>query len=266
MCGRLNQHPDHTHSWREYRGFLELEIPRINVAPTESLALIREGRVDLARWWLTPSWSDGPSQKYNMFNARSEKLTQSPAFRGPFKSQRGIVPMSSFIEWRTSDGKKQPWSIHREGETLYAAALWDEWRGESETLLSCTIVTTAAAKPFEPWHHRMPVLLEGEEVERWLDSSAAIRGPAGKSVGFSHFEHKRLILFNIMAPCLTGRWLYNDDGNPYQCDQSPRDVPTGERHSVNNTQPEESNAQIYARIGSISATCRRWVKRQQPRK
>jgi len=174
MCGRLNQNPEHVHSWREYRGFLELEIPRINVAPTESLALIREGRIDLARWWLTPSWSDGPSQKYSMFNARSEKLTQSPALRGPFKSQRGIVPMSSFIEWRTSDGKKQPWSIHRDGENLYAAALWDEWRGESETLLSCTIVTTAAAKAFEPWHHRMPVLLEGEEVERWLDSSATI--------------------------------------------------------------------------------------------
>ena len=31
MCGRLNQHPGHTHAWREYRGFLELEIPRINV-------------------------------------------------------------------------------------------------------------------------------------------------------------------------------------------------------------------------------------------
>ena len=105
-----------------------------------------------------------------------------------------------------------------------------------------------------------------EFIGGWRTNSTAIRGPAGKSVGFSHFEHKRLILFNIMAPCLTGRWLYNDDGNPYQCDQSPRDVPTGERHSVNNTQPEESNAQIYARIGSISATCRRWVKRQQPRK
>ena len=192
MCGRLNQHPDHAHSWREYRGFLELEIPRINVAPTELLALIREGRVDLARWWLTPSWSDGPSQKYSMFNARSEKLTQSPAFRGPFKSQRGIVPMSSFIEWRTSDGKKQPWSIHREGETLYAAALWDEWRGESETLLSCTIVTTAAAKAFEPWHHRMPVLLEGEEVERWLDNNAIIAADDP-----------------VFAPCLKFAWKVN---------------------------------------------------------
>ena len=74
----------------------------------------------------------------------------------------------------TSEGKKQPWSIHRDGACLYAAALWDEWQGEGETLLSCTIVTTAAAKAFEPWHHRMPVLLAGEEVERWLDNSTSI--------------------------------------------------------------------------------------------
>ena len=82
--------------------------------------------------------------------------------------------MSSFIEWRTSEGKKQPWSIHRDGACLYAAALWDEWQGEGEILLSCTIVTTAAAKAFEPWHHRMPVLLAGEEIEHWLDNSTPI--------------------------------------------------------------------------------------------
>ena len=39
---------------------------------------------------------------------------------------------------------------------------------------SCTIVTTAAAKAFEPWHHRMPVLLAGEEIERWLDNRTPI--------------------------------------------------------------------------------------------
>jgi putative SOS response-associated peptidase YedK len=82
--------------------------------------------------------------------------------------------MSSFVEWRTEDGVKQPWLITNEQQALAVAALWDVWeRGESP-LLSCTLVTTAAAPAFKPWHARMPVLLDSDEQARWLDNSAAI--------------------------------------------------------------------------------------------
>ena len=130
--------------------------------------------LDSARWWLTPSWAREVDQKYSMFNARSETLATSRAFRHPFKSQRGIVPMSSFIEWRPEGGVKQPWLITNERQAFAAAALWDVWEGGEQPLLSCTLVTTAAAPEFEPWHARMPVLLAPEECERWLDNSRVI--------------------------------------------------------------------------------------------
>ncbi|MDH3994063.1 MAG: SOS response-associated peptidase, partial [Gammaproteobacteria bacterium] len=38
-----------------------------------------------------------------------------------------------------------------------------------QPLLSCTLVTTAAAEAFSPWHQRMPVLLAPDECARWLD-------------------------------------------------------------------------------------------------
>jgi putative SOS response-associated peptidase YedK len=174
MCGRLNQKGENYDSWKDYRGYITLEIPRLNVAPTEDVALVRDGQIELARWWLTPAWSDGPSQKYSMFNAKCETLAKSPAFRGPFKSQRGIVPMASFIEWQGSGKSKQPWSITNEEESLCAAALWDVWHGTDGPLLSCTIVTTAAAEPFKEWHSRMPVLLDENERARWLDNSVKI--------------------------------------------------------------------------------------------
>lgn len=159
---------------------IDLKLPSaVNVAPTESISLLREHggerKLEPARWWLTPSWSDEVSQKYSMFNARSETLAKSPAFRGPFKSQRALVPMSSFVEWRTEDGVKQPWMISNPDQALAVAALWDVWEKGDEPLLTCTLVTTAAAKPFEPWHKRMPVILQtDEERERWLDNSSAI--------------------------------------------------------------------------------------------
>lgn len=153
----------------------------INAAPTETVPLV--ARVDEngvamheARWWLTPHWSSGPSQKYAMFNARSEGLTRSPAFRGPFASQRGIVPMSSFIEWRGAKDQRRPWLITASDEALAVAALWDVWRGDDggEGLLSCTLVTTGAAESFKPWHSRMPVVLTARECERWLDNEQRI--------------------------------------------------------------------------------------------
>ena len=109
-----------------------------------------------------------------MFNARSETLAKSPAFRHPFKSQRGLVAMSSFIEWRLEQGIKQPWLITNEQQALAVAALWDVWEGGDVPLLSCTLVTTAAAPVFEPWHQRMPVLLTGDECQRWLDNEQLI--------------------------------------------------------------------------------------------
>jgi putative SOS response-associated peptidase YedK len=154
--------------------------PMINVAPTEPVPLIRRAQgqaaLDQARWWLTPGWARELSQKYAMFNARCEGLANSPAFRKPFARQRGIVPMSSFIEWRGAAGSKQPWLITTRDEALAVAALWDVWRGSDDgaPLLSCTLVTTEAAEAFRPWHNRMPVVLHGEEQERWLDNDRAI--------------------------------------------------------------------------------------------
>ena len=179
MCGRFNviDSPGLQQLLQDLG--IHLSLPEnFNVAPTEQVALVRQGEqgaaVHSARWWLTPSWAKEVSQAYSMFNARSETLSKSPAFRGPFRRQRGLVPMSSFIEWRTADGVKQPWLITNAQQALAVAALWDVWEGGDSPLLSCTLVTTAAALAFKPWHSRMPVFLAPDECAAWLDNSHAI--------------------------------------------------------------------------------------------
>ena len=179
MCGRFNVID--TPGLRQLLQDLgiDLQLPTaVNLAPTESVFLVRDmagtRQAGLARWWLTPSWAKALDQKYSMFNARSETLDRSRAFRHPFRSQRGIVPMSSFIEWRQEGQVKQPWLITSEDEALAVAALWDVWEGGGEPLLSCTLVTTAAAPAFEPWHRRMPLILGRDEYDRWLDCSHTI--------------------------------------------------------------------------------------------
>lgn len=179
MCGRFNviDSPGLQALLRDLG--IDLSLPsRANVAPTEQVSLVVHSEhgplLRQARWWLTPAWAPQVDQKYAMFNARSETLGRSRAFRAPFRHQRGVVPMSSFIEWRGAGGAKQPWLVTNQQAALAVAALWDVWDRGEQPLLSCTLVTTAAAPEFEPWHRRMPVLLTPDESARWLDNSREI--------------------------------------------------------------------------------------------
>jgi len=77
---------------------------RYNIAPTDQVPVLlrtEDGSWDLRdmRWWLVPYWSKGPDSKYTMFNAKSETLTTSRAYKQPFKSRRAVVPASGYYEW-----------------------------------------------------------------------------------------------------------------------------------------------------------------------
>jgi putative SOS response-associated peptidase YedK len=176
MCGRFNL--DHLPGLQGLLEALDIDLelprPRVNVAPTETVLLLRSGRGDPARWWLVPSWAKEMNTRYSLFNARAESLEKSPVFRGPFRRQRGIVPMSGFIEWRVERGRKQPWLIANDAKALAVAALWDVWEGGETPLLSCAVVTTEAAPALRPWHDRMPVLLTPAECRRWMNNEHPI--------------------------------------------------------------------------------------------
>jgi len=178
MCGRYNITDDPLfHALLDKLGVAIGSLPtRYNIAPTESVPVIRQfdnKRVltDM-RWWLAPSWSDGPSTQYAMFNARAENLEKSPAFRGPFKHKRAIMPASSFIEWQKVRNIKQPYLIKSETDAIAFAALWDRWEDGGLEVYSCCIITTEATPSFKSLHTRMPVMLRSEAMEIWLNEEA----------------------------------------------------------------------------------------------
>jgi putative SOS response-associated peptidase YedK len=67
--------------------------PRFNIAPTQSVPVIRQhpkepNRVlSMMRWGLIPSWAKDMSGAAGMINARSETAATKPAFRDPMISQ-----------------------------------------------------------------------------------------------------------------------------------------------------------------------------------
>jgi putative SOS response-associated peptidase YedK len=107
-----------------------------------------------------------------MINARVETLRQRPAFRGLLSHNRCLVPASGFYEWKGEGRDKSPYDIHPEDQQFIGfAGLYDVWitpRGEE--LSTCTIMTTEADPFMARLHNRMPVVLERELEDDWLDT------------------------------------------------------------------------------------------------
>lgn len=189
MCGRFNVESDPLSR-------LLLELVRLrhpgpdnhNAAPTETIVVLRlddEGEPELVpmRWWLTPHWAKQVDTRYAMFNARSENVERSPAFREPFKSRRCVVPVSGFYEWarlqQPSGGgtRKVPYYIHpSKGSGMLLAGIWDRWQAAADTtpLESFAILTTEAAPALSFVHERQPAMLSFEGARCWLDLSSNV--------------------------------------------------------------------------------------------
>ena len=178
MCGRFNL----SFSPKQVRYLDELgspfpfsQQPQLDIAPTETIPMLINQQQDLqhtpqpawiqGRWWLVPSWSQGPSSKFSMFNARSETLTSSRAFKKPYQSQRCIIPASSYLEWKKVTGGKQPIELFYPQKPIFFAGIWDYWQN---SLYSCAIVTADAHPSIASIHHRMPVMLDLADAKTWL--------------------------------------------------------------------------------------------------
>lgn len=179
MCGRFNVTSDPLNQLVvEIAGRGFVIDTRLNLAPTEQVPVLlrdKEGEWDLRdmRWWLVPYWSDAPSNKYSMFNAKSETLSKSRAFREPFARRRCLVPATGYYEWRKEGQQKVPFYITPEDGSGFAfAGLWDRWRNDDEVVESCTIVTAAAPEAMLPIHNRIPVHLTNDQAHAWVDPEA----------------------------------------------------------------------------------------------
>ena len=111
-----------------------------------------------------PKWVDRPLDfKASMFNARAETLQEKASFKRPFESQRCLVPIQGYYEWKD----KQPYFVHADGP-LALAGLWDHWEGHEQAITSFAVITTEPGDVMRVLHHRMPVVLSPEDYKAWL--------------------------------------------------------------------------------------------------
>jgi putative SOS response-associated peptidase YedK len=147
--------------------------PSWNVAPTDPVPVIRhslshDARVlDTARWGLVPPWAKDTRGAARMINARSETVATSPAFAPSFARRRCLAPADGWFEWLRDGQQKQAYYMTpADGSPLAFAGIWAPWGPES--LLTCSVLTTAATGHLKRVHDRMPLILPRDRWSAWL--------------------------------------------------------------------------------------------------
>jgi len=204
MCGRIALYSEPDHLARIFDAVLGPDVdpdgrPSWNVPPTRSILGIAdvpdgdapsgsgEGvgavhrELGCYRWGLVPSWAKDPTMANRTFNARAETVASKPSFRAAFTARRLAVVADGFYEWKPGSGRtREPYYFTRaDGQPLALAGLWEQWwggpaaagtpEGERPALRTCTVITTEAGPDMGDIHHRMPVVLEPEVLDEWLD-------------------------------------------------------------------------------------------------
>jgi putative SOS response-associated peptidase YedK len=147
---------------------------RYNIAPGQWIVIVRPEKNEripsLARWGLVPSWTKDPEGGPKPINARAEGIVTKPTFRGALRHWRCLIPASGFYEWRKVGNTKVPHFIRPKGGGIFLfAGISDTWLGFDGELSTCAIVTTSANELMQPIHNRMPVILDRQAAEAWLD-------------------------------------------------------------------------------------------------
>jgi putative SOS response-associated peptidase YedK len=178
VCNRYRLTHAERYLAERFQAWDEIEArPRYNIAPTQPILTVRQElgkesrKLTLMRWGLIPAWATDASIGNKTFNARSETVTMTPAFRDSILTKRCLIPASGFYEWRTMGTVKQPYCFEVGERNLFAfAGLWDEWTNpQGQTIDSCTILTTTPNSLVADIHDRMPVIVIPDNYSLWLD-------------------------------------------------------------------------------------------------
>ena len=140
--------------------FPSMEVPVINSNNEEK-------QISNFRWGFNVTFSKRP-----IINARSETVHNKSTFRESFYNRRCIIPARSFFEWENINNKKVKHRIYTENNLFSMAGIYNKFSDkDGKEYYGFTILTKEASNSMKGIHERMPVILEKNDEDKWLDTS-----------------------------------------------------------------------------------------------
>lgn len=165
MCGRYNFKTSDSRKGKQLKERarkLNLTYKEGEIFPSDNVLCIipAESKVDLT----TMKW--GIQNRSFQINARVESLNDKPSY-AEIKNKRCAVICNGFYEW---DKEKKKYYIHTDEEFIYLACIFND----ANELL---ILTKASSGEFEKIHHRTPIIMDQDEMLRYIHSQDGLFKP-----------------------------------------------------------------------------------------
>ena len=148
-----------------------------NIAPTLDIAIYTNTKVyTYAHFGLIPSWAT--SRASMQINARSETVFEKSSFKEAYRHRRCLIPLNGYFEWKKdalSKKSKAHFIVSASGDYFVFAGMYESWYDNTlnETILTCALLTTEPNEKIKSLHDRMPVILEADQWELWLNDRSS---------------------------------------------------------------------------------------------
>ena len=145
-----------------------------NVSPGQDVNIILNYKFE--NYLLSSNWgynfiNSKTQNNQSVINSRIETINSKLLFKDSFLKRKCIIPVNGYFEWSQQEGEKKPYFIQLgAGELIYLAGVWRKEKYNDDKRRVFSIITKAANSKINKIHHRMPVVLNTNNAQDYLET------------------------------------------------------------------------------------------------
>ena len=179
-----------------------------NISPGQNVNIILSYKLE--NYLLESNWgytfiNSNTQNKQMVINSRIETINSKLLFKDSFLKRKCIIPANGYFEWSQKEGEKKPYLIKLgDGELIYFAGVWRKEKYNDDKRRVFSIITKAANKKINEIHHRMPVVLNANNAQDYLETK-------DNNLIFDNFENVDLNFSEV------SKYVNNPKNNDDKC-------------------------------------------------
>ena len=156
-----------------------------NISPGQDVNIVLNYKFD--NYLLSSNWgynfiNNKTKNNQSVINSRIETINSKLLFKDSFLKRKCIIPANGYFEWSEKEGEKKPYYIQLgDGELIYFAGVWRKEKYNNDKRRVFSIITKAADSNINKIHHRMPLVLNANAAQGYLEFK-------GDNLNFNNFE------------------------------------------------------------------------------
>ena len=145
-----------------------------NISPGQNVNIILSYKLE--NYLLESNWgytfiNRNTQNKQMVINSRIETINSKLLFKESFLKRKCIIPANGYFEWSQKEGEKKPYLIQLgDGELIYFAGVWRKEKYNDDKRRVFSIITKPANKKINEIHHRMPLVLNANNAQDYLET------------------------------------------------------------------------------------------------